>query len=87
LADTEVQVRLIESVTDRRAVREEDVQRRRLTYKAAQARLAEAEAQLALLKAGTWGPDIVVSKSEVSQAEAQLKLVETNLERLTTRPD
>jgi multidrug resistance efflux pump len=85
LADAEVQVRLIESVKDRRAVREEDVQRRRLAYKAAQARLAEVEAQLALLKAGAWGPDIAVAKSEVAQAEAQLKLVETNIDRLTTR--
>src|SRR5947208_7825802 len=48
LADAEVQVRLIESVTDKRAVRDEDVQRRRLAYKAAQARLAEVEAQLGL---------------------------------------
>src|SRR3989454_8147599 len=85
LADAEVQVRLIESVTDRRAVREEDVQRRRLAYKAAQARLAEAQAQLALLKAGAWAPDIAVAKSEVAQAEAQLKLVETNVDRLSMR--
>jgi HlyD family secretion protein len=85
LADAEVQMRLIESVTDRRAVREEDVQRRRVAHQAAQARLAEAEARLALLKAGAWAPDITVAKSEVGQAEAQLKLVETNIDRLTTR--
>ncbi len=85
LADTEVQVRLIESVTDRRAVREEDVQRRRLAYKAAQARLAEKQAQLALLKAGAWAPDIAVAKSEVAQAEAQLKQVMTNVDRLSMR--
>src|SRR5262249_58438643 len=66
-------------------VREEDVQGRRLAFKAAQARLAEAEAQLALLKAGAWGPDLVVAKSEADQAEAQLKLVETNVDRLLTR--
>ena len=77
--------RLIESVTDRRAVRAEDVQRRRLAYQAAQARLAEAQAQLALLKAGAWAPDIAVAKSEVAQAEAQFKQVETNVDRLTMR--
>jgi multidrug resistance efflux pump len=85
LADAEVQVRLIESVTDKRAVRDEDVQRRRLAYKAAQARLAEVEAQLGLLKAGAWAPDIAVAKSEVAQAEAQVKMVETNIDRLTMR--
>jgi multidrug resistance efflux pump len=83
LADAEVQMKLIESVQDRRAVREEDVQRRRIAYKAAQARLSEAQSQLALLKAGAWAPDIAVAKSEVSQAQAQVKQITTNLERLT----
>src|SRR6201982_1754072 len=67
LADAEVQVRLIESVS----------------YKAAQARLPEVEAQLRLLKAGAWAPDIAVAKSEVAQAEAQVKMAETNIDRLT----
>jgi len=80
-----VQVRLIESVTDKRAVRDEDVQRRRLGYKAAQARLAEVEAQLGLLKAGAWAPDIAVAKSEVAQAESQVKMAETNIDRRTMR--
>src|SRR5215813_3719123 len=83
LADAEVQMKLIESVQDRRAVREEDVQRRRIAYQAAQARLNEAQSQLALLKAGAWGPDITIARSEVAQAEAQVKLVSTNIERLT----
>jgi multidrug resistance efflux pump len=83
VADAEVQMRLIESVTDKRAVRDGDVQRRRLAYTAAQARLAEAQAQLALLKAGAWAPDIAAAKSEVAQAEAQLKQVETNVDRLS----
>src|SRR5229473_711267 len=50
-----------------------------------QARLAEVEAQLGLLKAGAWAPDIAVAKSEVAQAEAQVKMVETNIDRLTMR--
>jgi HlyD family secretion protein len=54
LADAEVQVRLIESVADARAVKKEDVLRRRLAYQAAQARLEQSEKDLALLKAGTW---------------------------------
>jgi len=85
LADAEVQMRLIESVTDRRAVREEDVQRRRIGYQGAQARLAEAEKNLALLKAGAWAPDIALAKAAVDQAEAQFKADEINLDRLTMR--
>src|SRR5260370_35134737 len=85
LADAEVKVRLIESVPDKRAVRDEDVQRRRLACKAAEGGLAEVEAELGLLKAGAWAPDIAVAKSEVAQAEAQVKMAETNIDRLTMR--
>src|SRR5262249_28087010 len=70
LADAEVQVRLIESVTDRRAVREEDVERRRLNFEAAKARLAQAEKDLELIKAGTWSADLAVARADVDQAAA-----------------
>ena len=85
LADAQVQVRLIESVTDRRAIREEDLQRRRLAAQAAQARLQEAQAALALLKAGSWAPEISIARSEISLAEEQLRRLETDIERLTVR--
>jgi HlyD family secretion protein len=78
-------VRLIESVTDRRAVREEDVQRRRLNYDAAQARLQQAETELALIKAGTWDADLAVARAEVNQAAAAARQDEINIERLTMR--
>jgi HlyD family secretion protein len=85
LGNARVQLQLIESVHDKRAVREEDVQTRKYAYLAAQAQLADAQSRLALLKAGAWAPDVAEAKSEVAQAEAQLKAVETNIERLTTR--
>lgn len=83
LADAQVQVRLIESVTDRRAVKEEDVERRRLNYKAADARLEQAKRDLALLKAGTWGPDMDIARADVAQAAAAVRQDEINLARLT----
>jgi multidrug resistance efflux pump len=85
LADAEVQVRLIESVTDRRAVRDEDVQRRRLNSEAAKARLLQAETELALIKAGTWDADLAVARAEVNQAAAGVRQDEINIERLTMR--
>ena len=85
LADAEVQVRLIESVTDRRAVKQEDVLRRRLAYDAAQARLAQAQNDLALARAGAWAPDLTIARTQVQQSYAAVKQVEANLERLTTR--
>jgi HlyD family secretion protein len=85
LGDATVQQRLIESVTDRRAIREEDLQRRREATRLAQAKLDEARAALALLKSGAWAPDIKIAKAEVTTAEAQLKRLETDIERLTMR--
>lgn len=85
LGDAEVQVRLIESVTDRRAVREEDVQRRHLNYEAAKARLTQAEKELALIKAGTWSADISIARAEVDQAAAAVRQDELNIDRLTMR--
>jgi HlyD family secretion protein len=83
LADAAVQVRLIESVTDRRAVKAEDVERRRLNYQAAQARLEQSEKDLALLKAGTWGPDLDIARADVAQAAAAVRQDEINIARLT----
>ena len=83
LADAQVQVRLIEGVTDRRAVKEEDVERRRLNYQANAARLEQAKHDLALLKAGAWGPDLDVARADAAQAAAAVRQDEINISRLT----
>jgi multidrug resistance efflux pump len=83
LADADVQVRLIESVTDRRAVKAEDVERRRLNDLAAKARLEQAEKDLALLNAGTWAPDLDIARADVEQAAAAVRQDEINITRLT----
>ena len=85
VADAEVQVQLIESVTDSRAVRKEDVLRRRQNLEAAKARLAQAEKDFALTQAGAWGPDLEIARTQVAQAEAGVRQDEVNIERLTTR--
>jgi HlyD family secretion protein len=85
LANAQNEQRLIESVVDKRAIREEDVLRRREAAKGAEARLDEARAALALLKAGTWADDLAVARAEVANAEAQVRRVEADLDRLTMR--
>jgi multidrug resistance efflux pump len=85
LADATVQQKLIESVTDHRAIREEDLQRRRAATRLALAKVDEARAALALLKSGTWAPDIRIARAEVATAEAQLKRLQTDIDRLTMR--
>src|SRR5262245_5633225 len=85
LADATVRQKLIESVTDKGAILEEDLQGRRYATKAAAAKLDEAEAALALLKSGSWELDIRIARAEVKMAEAQVKRLETEIERLTVR--
>jgi multidrug resistance efflux pump len=83
LADAEVQLRLMESVRDKRAIRVEDLERRRSAVEIAAARLDEAKTALRLLDAGTWSKDIQVAKAEVNQAAAQIDRVRADLYRLT----
>jgi multidrug resistance efflux pump len=85
LADFRNQVTLWESVSDRRAVTVEDLQRRKFAVQAQEARLAEAKAALALLKAGSWKPDVVVAEADLAAAEAQAAQTETEISRLTVR--
>ena len=79
--DADVQLKLIESVRDKRAIRDEDLLRRRIAVKAAGARLDQAKADLALLKAGAWKPDIEIARAEVAEAQSQVERVEADIDR------
>src|SRR5215472_1651337 len=81
LHDAEVQLSLIESVRDKRAIRDEDLLRRRIAVKAAAARLEQAKADLALLKAGAWQPDIEIARAEVNEAQRQVERVQADIDR------
>jgi multidrug resistance efflux pump len=83
LSDAQVQLDMMASVTDKRAIRAEDLERRRRAVDTAAARLDEAKTALKLLRAGSWSQDIEVAKAEARQAEAQVARVEADLERLT----
>jgi len=85
LADAQVQFELLESVEDPRAVRREDRLRRGIGVKMAQAALAAARADLALVEAGSWEADLAVAESAVALARARLAAVVVAIERLTVR--
>ena len=48
---------------DPRAVVREDLDKRRYAVKVAEKRLAAADAELKLLKAGSWAPDIAIAEA------------------------
>ncbi len=83
LSDAKVQLDLMESVRDRRAIRAEDLERRRRAFDAATARLDEARQALRLLTAGTWSKDLDVARAEIRQATAQVERVRADLSRMT----
>jgi multidrug efflux pump subunit AcrA (membrane-fusion protein) len=88
--DARDQLKLAESVTDRRAVSQDDLDRRRHAVEIAEARLAESRANLSLLKAGAWEQDVKVAESEVVSAQARMEAAKAQsqqdvqlIERLT----
>lgn len=85
LGDVKNQLALAESLTDRRAVSREEIDKRRFAVRVAETRLLQAQTNLALLKAGSWRPDIQVATAEVTQAEAQVGATQTDIERLVVR--
>lgn len=85
LADMKNTLKLWESVTDKRAISEDELSKRRFAVATAEARLAEAKSQLDLLKAGAWKPDIEIARAQVTSAQAQLDATKTDLDRLTVR--
>lgn len=94
LDDLRSQLTMWESVVDKRAVAADDLSRRRFAVASAQARLEQAKADLALLRAGTWAPDLLVSEAQVATTKASLAIAEgqvaaarANLETVKTELD
>lgn len=85
VADAQSQYALYKSVSDPRAVTQDEMNRRRNALDLAEARLAEAKADLDLLKAGAWKSDIAVAEADLVSAQAQVKAAEVLLDRLTVR--
>lgn len=73
-----------ELVTQKAISQEEFIERKQSAIQARE-RYNRAVADLELLKAGAWEFDKQVAQAAVDRAEAQVKQVETDLDRLTTR--
>jgi multidrug resistance efflux pump len=63
----------------------EDINQRLLALEVARQQLSQAEADLALLKAGAWEPDKAIARATVAQARAQVEQTKTDLERTLVR--
>lgn len=83
LADKQDQFDMWKGRENTGAVSSDEVNRRRFAVQIAEANVAEAKAQLALVKAGPWKPDIDIARSELQSAQAQLDALKIDLERRT----
>src|SRR6266508_516888 len=85
LAELEVRRTALEVARQKLAKLEQAPRSEEIPPAEARVREAEARASLALLKSGSWKPDIQIAGAEVAQAEAQVRRLETDIERLTVR--
>jgi multidrug resistance efflux pump len=82
LADQQDQLQRTEAIYSGKAIGEEELFRRRQAVSMARQQLEQADANLKLLRAGAWEPDITLAKAALDQARGQLAQTETDLKRL-----
>jgi multidrug resistance efflux pump len=83
--DARRQLQITEKLSDARVIAIEDVNKWRYAVEAAQARLTQAKADLKLLEAGSWKPDIEVAMADVARTEAEVDATRVEINRLTVR--
>jgi len=83
LADAKAQLDFVEGLKGQGAVSKEDETRRYYAFERAEAALARARAELALLEAGAWKADMEVAEAEVGLRRAEADATRVELERLT----
>lgn len=85
LEDARARLRIVDAITDTRAISEDDRSQRRQAVAREHANLAARQAELDRLLAGAWKEDIAVAESELAQAQAAAARTQADLDRLTTR--
>lgn len=83
--DARNRLALVEGLDDPRAVSRQDLDGRRYESRAAEARLAEARAELDRIGAGAWEPDLAVARAQVDTASAAVDAVTVELQRLVVQ--
>jgi len=73
------------SVEDASAVSPEELANRKSGMDEAAAKVRNMEANLRKLTAGTWEPDIEIARAQLQSAEAEVRMAQTQIDRLTVR--
>lgn len=78
--DAESQLAKWDAVDDKRALSQDLFNQRRQAVQVARARLSSAQAELALLRAGAFKPDLDAAAAQVKEAQAQIASAEADVE-------
>ncbi len=84
-ADLEDRRARAEGISNKQAVSTEEINHRAFAAEVAQTKVTQAEADLALLRAGAWKPDRDLAKSDVAMASAEVAEIQAAIGRLTVR--
>jgi multidrug efflux pump subunit AcrA (membrane-fusion protein) len=85
LEDARAQLAFYENLPDKRAISANELSTRRFAVATATTRVEQARADLSLIRAGAWAPDVDIAKANLDAATAEVERVKTELERLTVR--
>lgn len=80
LEDAQDQLQILKAVADPRAFSQDDLDRRTHAVDIAKAHLAQSEANLALLKAGSWDQDLKVAGADIESAKANLEAAKAQVQ-------
>jgi multidrug efflux pump subunit AcrA (membrane-fusion protein) len=80
LEDAQDQLKTLQAISDPRAFSKDDWDKRNHAVDIAKSRLAESEANLALLKAGSWDQDLKVAAADTTSAKANLQSAQAQVQ-------
>lgn len=81
LESAKAQNQMVQQLSDPRAVSQEEKNRRQFAVLQAEAQFNQAQANFDKVKAGAWKPDLDIAEAEVAQAQANVNLINTQIEQ------
>jgi len=85
LAEARTQLSLVEGVADKRAVAQQELDRRRSAVAIAEARLFEVRSQLDKASLPAWEPELAMSRARLAASEASVAAARSDLDRTAVR--
>ncbi len=79
------QYEMTQGLKDKRALSQEEINRRYFNYQQAEAKLFQAQAMLNKVKAGTWKPDLKIAHLEALQAKANVERIKADIDQTIIR--